>query len=88
MLWACLPLKKRIFDPLLPKRLAEFGIGSNTPCVPWRHGGGYTLVDMIGCGYDCGHAYLIFYTSQFIANSSGHGNGYDYGSGNDYGNGY
>jgi len=29
-----LPLKNRIFDPLLPKRLAEFGIASNTPCVP------------------------------------------------------
>ena len=43
---------------------------------------------MTGCGYDCGHAYLKFYTSQFIVNSSGHGNGYDYGSGNDYGNGY
>jgi len=28
-------------DPLLPKRLAEFGIELNTPCVPWRHGGGY-----------------------------------------------
>ena len=26
---------------------------------------------MTGCGYDCGHAYLIFYTSQFIENSSG-----------------
>ena len=31
---ACLPLKKRIFDPLLPQRLAEFDIASNTPCVP------------------------------------------------------
>ena len=41
---------------------------------------------MTGCGYDCGHAYLVFYTSQFIVNSSGHG--HDYGSGNDYGNGY
>ena len=38
--WGRLPLKKRISDPLLPKRLAEFGIGLNTPCVPWRHGGG------------------------------------------------
>ena len=47
-----------------------------------------TRVDMTGCDYDCGHGYLIFYTSQFIVNSSGHGNGCDYGSGNDYGNGY
>ena len=40
---------------------------------------------MTGCGYDNGHGYLIFYTSQSIV---GHDNGYDYGSGNDYGNGY
>ena len=39
----CLSLKKRIFDPLLLKRLAEFGIELNTPCVPWRHGGGYSI---------------------------------------------
>ena len=30
----CLPLKKRIFDPLLPQRLAEYAMASNTPCVP------------------------------------------------------
>ena len=33
----CLPLKKRIFDPLLPQRLAGFedlAMASNTPCVP------------------------------------------------------
>ncbi len=39
-----MPLKKRIFDPLLPKRLAELGIELNTPCVPWRHGGGYIYI--------------------------------------------
>ena len=44
---ACLPLKKRIFDPLLPKRLAEVGIELNTPCVPWRHVGGYIDVNML-----------------------------------------
>ena len=34
--WArgCLPLKKRIFDPLLHQRLAEFDMGLNTPWVP------------------------------------------------------
>ena len=30
----CLPLKKTLFDPLLPHRLAGYAIGSNTPCVP------------------------------------------------------
>ena len=30
----CLPLKKRIFDPLLLQRLVEFDMGLNTPWVP------------------------------------------------------
>ena len=29
-----MPLKKRIFDPLLLQRLAEFDMGLNTPWVP------------------------------------------------------
>ena len=32
--WACLPPKKRLLDPLLPQRLAEYAIGSNTPMRP------------------------------------------------------
>ena len=68
MLWTCLPLKKRIFDPLLPKRLAEFGIELNTPCVPCRHGGGYYIYVYI---YMYIYIYILYISATVPSGTQG-----------------